>query len=169
MAADLILRFAAFATPIGTFNVVASGDGVLATTTSDPDERLDELARRLHAVVRHDARALSDAGRELESYFDGRLRTFRTPVDLRLVATPFSRAVLEVTRAIPYGELRTYGDVAAAAGRPSAARGAGTALRRCPIELFVPCHRVVPAGPGLGGYGGDEARRAFLLRLERAV
>jgi methylated-DNA-[protein]-cysteine S-methyltransferase len=74
----------------------------------------------------------------------------RTPADLRLVGTPFARSVLEVTQTIPFGEMWTYGDVAAHAGRPGAARAAGSALARSPIELFVPCHRVVPAGPSLG-------------------
>ena len=83
--------------------------------------------------------------------------------------TPFGRAVLERTCEVPYGELATYGDIAAAAGRPGAARAAGSALRRSPIELFVPCHRVVPAGPGYGRYGGHEDRRATLLRLEGAI
>ena len=114
-------------------------------------------------------RALRAAARELERYFAGRLRVFRTPVDLSLARTPLARGILEVTRTIPYGELWTYGDVAAAAGRPGAARAAGSTLAHSPIEIFVPCHRVVPAGPGLGSYGGEEDRRATLLRLERAI
>lgn len=169
MASDLILRYASFRTPLGTLWVVRSDEGVLATTTGDPEELLDELGTILGVTARHDARALAGAGRELREYFARRLRRFRTPVDLRLVSTPFARAVLEVTGTIPYGELWTYGDVAAHAGRPGAARAAGSALRRCPIELFVPCHRVVPAGPGLGRYGGEEDRRATLLRLEGAI
>lgn len=169
MAADLTLRYTTFATPIGDLSIVLSDDGVVATANGDPDEFLDEIARRLHAEMRHDPKALAGAGAELERYFARRLRRFRTPVDLRLATTSFARAVLEVTRTIPYGELWTYGDVAARAGRPGAARGAGTALRRCAIELFVPCHRVVPAGPGLGRYGGEEDRRLVLLRHERAI
>jgi methylated-DNA-[protein]-cysteine S-methyltransferase len=113
--------------------------------------------------------ALRAATRDLEAYFAGRPRPATTPVDLRLVGTPFARAVLDVTRTIPYAELWTYGDVAAAAGRPGAARAAGSALARCPIEIFVPCHRVVPAGSGLGTYGGADDRRATLLRFEGAI
>ncbi len=169
MATDLTLRYATIPTPIGSFTVVATDDGVVATTTGDPDESLDRLGHHLGAVVSRDPRALAEACVEIERYFERRLRRFRTPVDLRLAPTTFSRAVLDVTRTIPYGELWTYGDVAAHAGRPGAARGAGTALRRCPIELFVPCHRVVPAGPGLGRYGGDDDRRLLLLRHERAI
>jgi methylated-DNA-[protein]-cysteine S-methyltransferase len=169
MAADLTLRVGTFPTPIGPFTVIASDEGVVVTTTDDPDVVLDDLARRVGASARPAGRALARAGRELDAYFARRLRRFRTPVDLRLVSTPFALAVLEVTRSIPYGELWTYGDVAGHAGRPGAARAAGSALRRCPIELFVPCHRVVPAGPGLGRYGGDEDRRTTLLRLEGAI
>lgn len=169
MAADLSLRYASFPTPLGSLCVVRSDEGVVATTTGDPDELLAELEVTLGVTARHDARALAGEGREVRDYFARRLRRFRTPVDLRSVATPFARAVLEVTTTIPYGELWTYGDVAARAGRPGAARAAGSALRRCPIELFVPCHRVVPAGPGLGRYGGEEDRRATLLRLEGAI
>jgi len=167
MAADLTLRHTTVPTPFGPFTVVVSPDGVVATTGGDPGELVDELARRLGVVSR--VAALRAATRDLEAYFGGRRARLRTPADLRLVGTPFARAVLEVTRTILFGELRTYGDVAAEAGRPGAARAAGSALARSPIELFVPCHRVVPSGPGLGSYGGSEDRRATLLRFEGAI
>jgi methylated-DNA-[protein]-cysteine S-methyltransferase len=167
MAADLTLRHTTVPTPFGPFTVVLSADGVVATTGGDPRELVDELARRLGVVSR--AAALRAATRDLDAYFGGRRAPMRTPVDLRLVGTPFGRAVLEVTQAIPFGELWTYGDVAGKAGRPGAARATGSALARSPIELFVPCHRVVPSGPGLGSYGGSEDRRATLLRFEGAI
>ena len=161
MAADLSRL--TVATPIGQLTVVVSPDGVVCTTTGDP-AALDEVLGARPVERPHRAIAA-----EVQGYFARRRRSFRTPADLRLVPTTFARAVLERTAAIPYGELATYGDVAADAGRPGAARAAGTALRRSPIELFVPCHRVVPAGPGYGRYGGDEDRRAFLLRLEGTI
>ncbi len=167
MAADLRLRHATVPTPFGPFTIVASDDGIVATTTGDPRELVDELARRLGVTSRE--AALRAATRDLERYFAGDRGPFRAPVDLRLARTPFGRAVLEVTRTIPYGELWTYGDVAAAAGRRGAARAAGSTLAHCPMELFIPCHRVVPAGPGLGSYGGADDRRATLLRLEGAI
>lgn len=169
MAADLSLTHLTVASPLGPFSVVASPVGVLATTGGDVDALLDELVHRLEAVRGTPGAPLRGAARELERYFAGRLRVFRTPVDLRLARTSLARSILEVTLRIPYGELWTYGDVAAAAGRPGAARAAGSTLAHCPIEVFVPCHRVVPAGPGLGSYGGAEDRRATLLRLERAI
>jgi methylated-DNA-[protein]-cysteine S-methyltransferase len=169
MAADLTLRYVTSATPMGPFTIVASDDGVVATSTDEASAFLEDLARRLGAVPRPDPRRLAGVRSEVEGYFGRRVLRFATPVDLRLARTSFARAVLEVTRTIPYGEMWTYGDVAALSGRPGAARAAGTALRRCPIELFIPCHRVVPSGPGFGSYGGDEDRRAFLLRLEGAI
>jgi len=167
VAADLRLRHTTVATFLGPFTIVASDEGVVATTGGEPRELVGELERRLGVVSRE--AALRAASRDVERYLTGDRGPFRTPVDLRLAATPFTRAVLEVTCTIPYGELWTYGDVAAAAGRPRAARAAGSALAHSPIELFVPCHRVVPAGPGLGSYGGEDDRRARLLRLEGAI
>ena len=161
MAADL--SRVTIPTPLGPLTVVVSPEGVVCTTTGDPGE-LDELLGGRPVERPH--RAIVG---EVEGYFARRRRTFRTPPDLRLVTTPFGRAVLERTCEVPYGEMATYGDIAGAAGRPGAARAAGTALRRSPIELFVPCHRIVPAGPGYGRYGGHEDRRATLLRLEGAI
>ena len=158
-----MLRFQTFATPLGAFTVLASDDGVVATTTGPVADLIGGLPEaagpgRLPAV-----------GAEVSAFFRGRLRSFQTPVDLRLVTTPFARRVLQITATIPYGQMWTYGDVAAMAGRPGAARAAGSALARSPIEVFVPCHRVVPAGAGFGRYGGEDDRRLTLLRLEGAV
>jgi methylated-DNA-[protein]-cysteine S-methyltransferase len=107
--------------------------------------------------------------REVEAYFRGQLRAFETPADLSDLGDGFARRVLETVRMIPSGHMGTYGDVAAAAGAARGGRAAGSALARCPIELFVPCHRVVRAGPGLGSYGRHDERRRFLLRLEGAL
>ena len=163
MAADLSLRAATFSTPLGPFTVFVSEVGVVATSNGLARHTGPEPLRVLTPAE------LADVGHELEAYFDGRLRRFRTPVDLSFAGTSFARTVLDVTHAIPYGQMWTYGDVAGMAGRPGAARAAGSVLARCPIELFVPCHRVVPAGAGLGRYGGDEDRRLALLRLEGAI
>ena len=80
-----------------------------------------------------------------------------------------AKKVIDAARTLPYATMATYGDVAAKAGSSRAWRAAGTAMRNCPFELFVPCHRVVPAGPGFGAYGGHPERREFLLRLEGAI
>jgi methylated-DNA-[protein]-cysteine S-methyltransferase len=105
--------------------------------------------------------------RELDAYFEGRLHRFETPVDWQLVRG-FASSVLRATAAVPYGQVTTYRDVATAAGSPRAYRAAGNALHVNPIPIVVPCHRVVPAGGRLGGYGGGVDRKAFLLELEGA-
>lgn len=169
MAADLILRYTSVGTPLGDLVVVATDAGVVATSMEDREPLLDELSAELRAVTRRADRELRPAAAEVRAYFGRSLRRFGTPVDLRLASTPFVRRVWVAARAIPFGHVRTYGDTAAAAGAPGAARAAGSAMRRCPIELFVPCHRVVPAGPGLGSYGGEPGRREFLLRLEGSL
>jgi methylated-DNA-[protein]-cysteine S-methyltransferase len=162
------LRYLEIDTPLGELTVVTSDEGVVATL-SDRERAagaLEALERSAGGAARRATRELASVRRELRAYFAGTARTFATPVDLRSMGEGFPRRVLEVVRAIPYGETRTYGDVADAAGSPRAGRAAGSALRRCPVEILVPCHRVVGAGRGLGGYGGHDERKRFLLRLE---
>jgi methylated-DNA-[protein]-cysteine S-methyltransferase len=107
--------------------------------------------------------------RQLDTYFDGRTRAFRTRIDWSLIPDGFFRRVLEETARIPFGAVSTYGTVANLAGSPRAARAAGNALHENPVPIVVPCHRVVPASGGIGQYGGQEWRKAFLLRLEGAI
>jgi methylated-DNA-[protein]-cysteine S-methyltransferase len=159
-------------TPFGDMIVVVSDRGVVWTTFTDDDigPEQERLERRLgSSIFSGGARALTSLRREIAAYFRGTGRTFETPVDLQLVGDGFGRRVLEATMAIPFGELATYGDVAATAGSLRAGRAAGGALSRCPIELFVPCHRVVHAGGTIGGYGRHEERKRWLLRHEGAV
>ena len=153
-------------TPLGTFSIVVGPAGVVATAFDDEDAEveLERLERRLGMPIRAGGRTLAPVRREVEAYFAGRGRRFRTPVDLVLAGHGFARRVLEETMRIPYGELATYGDISAAAGAPRGGRAAGNALGRCPIELFVPCHRVVHAGGTIGGYGRHEDRKRWLLR-----
>ena len=89
------------------------------------------------------------------------------PVDLGS-RTPFQREVLEHLLSIPKGEVRTYGQVAAAVGRPRAHRAVGSAVARNPVSLLVPCHRVVPAAGGVGNYGSGPHRKKALLNREGA-
>jgi len=105
--------------------------------------------------------------RQLDAYFAGRPTAFDVP--LAPAGTPFQRRVWRAMAAIPYGEVRTYGGLAAPLG--SAARAVGMACGANPIPIVVPCHRVVAAGGRLGGYSGGEgaATKTFLLRLEGAA
>ena len=108
---------------------------------------------------------IDDLERELLWYFAGRPVNFTAPL-APVGLTPFQVAVLEQCRSIGYGEVRTYGWLAARVGKPGAARAVGQVMARNPLPLLVPCHRVVAAG-GLGGFGGGLALKARLLEQER--
>lgn len=104
--------------------------------------------------------------RQLDEYFAGTRRSFDFPC--RAQGTPFQRKVWAALRDIPYGETRTYGDIARAIGQPKAARAVGMANNRNPIYIATPCHRVIGADGSLVGYGGGLAMKAALLELEKA-
>ncbi|MFC5138460.1 methylated-DNA--[protein]-cysteine S-methyltransferase [Actinomycetospora rhizophila] len=108
---------------------------------------------------------LDDLAGELDEYFAGERRRFAVPVDPP--GTPFSRAVFAALSEVPYGEVTTYGALAAAIGRPRAAQAVGTANARNPVSLLVPCHRVVNAAGHPSGGGPGIARKRLLLSLER--
>jgi methylated-DNA-[protein]-cysteine S-methyltransferase len=151
-------------TPLGPFTVLLGESGVVRTRFTEDGPGDDAEGEAVE-----DRQRTAPIRSEVEAYFRGALRTFETPADLSALGDGFARRVLETVRTIPYGELWTYGDVAAVAGGGRAGRAAGSALARCPIELFVPCHRVVRAGPTLGSYGRHDERRRFLLDLEGAL
>ena len=108
---------------------------------------------------------LDELEQNLGDYFSGSLRVFTVPLDVR--GTPFEREVWAAVLGIPYGETRSYGDIAAALGKPQASRAVGRANGANYLALVIPCHRVVEAGGGLRGYGGGLWRKQFLLELER--
>ena len=108
--------------------------------------------------------ALPAASAQLTEYFDGGRLSFDLP--LAPVGTAFQHSVWDLIAAIPFGETRTYGELATALGRPSGARAVGTATGRNPISIVVPCHRVVGATGTLTGYAGGVERKAFLLDHE---
>ena len=110
-------------------------------------------------------RAFADAAKQLREYFAGRRRAF----DLRLAptGTRFQRAVLEVLQRIPYGETRSYADIAEAIGNPRAVRAVGAANGRNPLPIVIPCHRVIGSNGSLTGFGGGIETKRFLLDLER--
>jgi methylated-DNA-[protein]-cysteine S-methyltransferase len=108
-----------------------------------------------------------DAERQLREYFQGRRTTF----DLRLhpKGTPFQKAVWKALTKIPYGQTRSYGEIARSVGRPTAVRAVGLANGRNPLPIVVPCHRVIGASGQLVGYGGGLPVKQALLDLERHV
>ena len=115
--------------------------------------------------VRGDSPLLRRTREQLGQHFTGQRKTFELPY--RLTGTPFQMRVWEELCKIPYGETRSYADIAIAVERPGAGRAIGMAAHRNPIPLIVPCHRVVGADGSLTGYGGGLGAKRLLLTLEQ--
>ena len=108
---------------------------------------------------------LQETEEQLNEYFAGVRREFDLPLAPR--GTPFQQAVWQQLLRIPYGEVRTYGQLAAALGKPGASRAVGSACRRNPLCILIPCHRVVGADGSLTGYAGGLDIKEYLLELEK--
>jgi O-6-methylguanine DNA methyltransferase len=119
-------------------------------------------ARREEAFAPH-----RDAARQLVEYAAGKRTGFELALDLR--GTPFQLAVWSQLQEIPYGETRSYAEVARAVGNPTAVRAVGTANGANPVAIIVPCHRVIQSGGKLGGYGGGLELKRRLLAMEQSV
>jgi methylated-DNA-[protein]-cysteine S-methyltransferase len=131
----------------------------------DADELLVDLADRVSPRVLEAPAELDEVRRELDLYFSGKLDHFDLPLDWRL-CDGFRKRVLRAINRIPYGQTRSYTDMARSAGNERAVRAAGTACGANPIPLVVPCHRVLRTGGALGGYGGGLPMKEALLELE---
>jgi methylated-DNA-[protein]-cysteine S-methyltransferase len=152
--------------PFGRVWVAVTPRGLVRVSYDDHETVLSELARRVSPRVL-DAPAQADAvRRQLDEYFAGTRTSFDLPLDTSLVRSEFQRRVLDAAAAIPYGGHRTYGEVALTAGSPKAVRAVGSALGANPLCVVVPCHRVLRAGGGLGGYAGGVAVKQWLLDAE---
>jgi methylated-DNA-[protein]-cysteine S-methyltransferase len=157
-------------TPLGRLLLAKTERGLCRIEYDpEPDRGVEVLARRFGRRVLRTPGALDEARRQLDEYFEGRRQAFDLDLDLGLATKPFSRRVLEQLARVPYGEVTTYGALAASAGRPRAARAVGTVMNRNPIPIVLPCHRVVGASGSLVGYGGGLDRKEALLRLESAL
>jgi methylated-DNA-[protein]-cysteine S-methyltransferase len=146
--------------PYGPLTLVADDDGLLCGLyMTDQRHRPPE-----EDFGERDETPFSEASDQLQAYFAGELKEFT--LELRLHGTPFQRTVWDQLRGIPYGETRSYGDLADALGNPGASRAVGLANGKNPIGIIVPCHRVVGANGSLTGYGGGLDRKKRLLDFE---
>ena len=107
---------------------------------------------------------LLEARRQLQEYFAGERKAFALP--LAPAGTAFQKKVWAALREIPWGETRSYGDIARAIGKPTASRAVGMANGRNPLPIFIPCHRVIGTNGSITGYSGGLEKKRFLLRLE---
>jgi methylated-DNA-[protein]-cysteine S-methyltransferase len=155
--------------PVGTMIAAETQRGLACLAYEDLHGGADPLLERIAAeisprVVLAPAK-LDRVRRELDEYFAGTRKDFDLEIDLAL-AKPFARRILAATARIPFGATSTYGEVAAEAGSPGAARAAGGALGSNPIPIVVPCHRVLARNGTLHGYTGGLHRKQRLLELE---
>jgi methylated-DNA-[protein]-cysteine S-methyltransferase len=158
-------------TPLGRLLVVQGPEGLVRIAfEGEPEDRvLAEVVSALGPNVIGSDRELATERDALSGYLEGDATALELPVDLRLMAAPFRRAVLEKLREVPRGQTVSYGELAARSGNPRAARAVGSACARNPIPIVVPCHRVLPGTGRLGNYGGGPERKRVLLELEGAL
>jgi methylated-DNA-[protein]-cysteine S-methyltransferase len=161
------VAYGAYESPLGELTVMVTARGLvrLSYPGEGIHEQLDELARTVSPRVLEAPERTDEVRRQLDGYFAGRRRTFEVPIDWALVRG-FAGEVLRATSRIPFGAVSSYREIAAAAGSPNAYRAAGNALGSNPVPIVVPCHRVLHAGGGLGGYTGGLDRKRYLLTLE---
>ena len=158
-------------TQLGDLWLAVSQSGLAAVVWAPNELSFQEyLTKRFKRPLEKDAGRLALAADELSQYLQGRLKTFSIPIDWSLLR-PFQQAVLKTTFAIPYGETRCYGEIAAEIERPGAARAVGRAEATNPMPLVIPCHRVIGADGKLHGYGGGQGlpTKEWLLKMEGAV
>jgi methylated-DNA-[protein]-cysteine S-methyltransferase len=155
--------------PFGTLLLAKTPRGLvrLGLPGEDVEAMLTDLAGRISPRVLQDPARLDEERRELDDYFAGRRHAFELPIDWQL-SNGFLLRARQGISAIPYGETRTYTDLARAAGNERAVRAAGSACSRNPIPLVVPCHRVLRSDGSLGGYAGGIEMKERLLELEQA-
>lgn len=163
----LDVAYATADSPFGPLLLAQTRRGLVRVglPNQDAEELLADLAERVSPRVLEAPAELDRARRELDLYFAGRLDRFDLPLDWRL-SGGFRQRVLRAINRIPYGQTRSYTEMARKAGNERAVRAAGTACGSNPIPLVVPCHRVLRSGGALGGYGGGLPMKEALLRLE---
>jgi O-6-methylguanine DNA methyltransferase len=148
--------------PAGPLFLAASAKGLMRLEFEGRQQKVNPATIKLH----ESKPALAPYLRELNEYFDGKRREFSFPLDLR--GTEFQLACWNALLEIPYGETRSYRDIAQAIGHPHAYRAVGMSNNRNPVAIVVPCHRVIASSGSLCGYGGGLDIKRHLLDLEQA-
>jgi methylated-DNA-[protein]-cysteine S-methyltransferase len=147
--------------PVGTLKLVASEAGLAAVLWENDDPRRVRL--KVGSQDEHHP-VLVEAERQLTEYFAGKRKAFSVKLDF--VGTPFQKKVWQAMLRIPFGETRSYGELAKQIGNPKAVRAVGAANGKNPISIIGPCHRVIGASGKLTGFAGGLEVKALLLRLE---
>lgn len=146
-----------YPTPIGRIRILENGNAITHLYFEDEPVSTDAILQ--------ETELLKEAGHQLQLYFAGQLREFNLP--LAPAGTDYMRRVWDALCTIPYGETRSYREVAASLGNPQAARAVGLANNKNPLPLFIPCHRVIGSNRKLVGYRGTLSVKEQLLVLEK--
>lgn len=160
-------------TPIGAISLAATNKGLCWIAFDTGEGSIMSLKRWGKAwllcdhVIQEESLILKEAVKQLQEYFSGERMEFDLPLDM--YGTTFQKMVWEQLMRIPYGQVRSYKDVALALGAPKAVRAVGGANNRNPLSIIVPCHRVVGSNGALVGYGGGLNIKEYLLNLEASV
>jgi O-6-methylguanine DNA methyltransferase len=164
------VSYASLQTPIGSLGLFSAGHGLLKLALpNEPRSDAEAYVRRVlgSITIVEDEAAHEQALAELTTYFAGECRAFTVPLDPR--GTIFQRLVWDAVAAVPYGETRSYQDIARAIGRPAAVRAVGAANGANPLPLIIPCHRIIGSNGSLTGYGGGIEIKRRLLALEQSI
>lgn len=158
-------------TPLGEVWVAVSERGLVSIEYGVTRAQFEKtVSKQTRSEVWHEAQSVDGIVRQVKEYLGGKRRDFDLMIDWSLLASDFQRAALKKVFSIPYGETRTYADIAAAIGHPDAPRAVGRANAANPMPLVIPCHRVIGTDGKLHGYGGQGGikTKAWLLKMEGA-
>jgi len=161
-----LIEYTTFNSPIGKIYIAAVKEGVVKISFSNesPQELEKYCQKYIGAGIREGTEYTRDAKEQILKYLEGKSQSLDFPV-IHL-NSPFRKKVLEAERNIPYGETRSYGEVAEMVNNPRASRAVGSANAENPLPLYFPCHRIISSNGSLGGYGGGLGVKKYLLDLE---
>ncbi len=166
-----ILKAAWFDTPLGPMIAIADEETLYLVEFVDRrglEREVERLRQKTKArIIPGHTSPINSIEKELKLYFEGKLREFKTPI--ASLGTPFQNQVWEELKKIPLGETRSYSDIAAAIGKPTAFRAVANANGANQLCIIIPCHRVIMANNQLCGYGGGVARKKWLLNHEKGI
>jgi methylated-DNA-[protein]-cysteine S-methyltransferase len=158
----LVYSYKTIESPVGKLKLVASDKGLAAILWENDHPDRVPLSP---LVEKTDNPILLETERQLSAYFAGKLKTFTVPLDFK--GTAFQRRVWEALLTIPFGETRSYGEMARLIGKPTASRAVGAANGKNPISIIAPCHRVIGSTGKLTGFAGGLEAKERLLGIER--
>ena len=155
-----------YKSPIGELEI-AIGNGCVVMIDWLANPRHERILRDVRPFVNTSPNDEAISGQvcsELEAYFDGRIAEFHFPYEI--IGTPFRKKTLSTLAKVPYGTTVSYSDLAIMAGTPDGVRAIASAVARNPLNIVIPCHRVIASNGGIGGYAGGVETKRFLLALE---